>query len=98
MIYCTLGELLIKLNMTQKDLSLATGINQNAISKYCNNTWLKFDKDHLKILCNYFDCDVNLLLRFFPVEEGVDENLMKNAIRYRLLNEEYSQLFNNDSE
>lgn len=91
MIYCTLGELLIKLNMTQKELSLATGIGQNSISKYCTNTWLKFDKEHLKKLCEYFECEVGILLQFYPMEEGIDEDSMRKAIRYKLLQEEYSQ-------
>ena len=90
MIYCTLGELLIKFNMTQKELSLATGIGQNSISKYCNNTWLKFDKEHLKKLCEYFECETSTLLQFYPMEKGVDETLMRKAIRYRLLQDEYS--------
>ena len=92
MIYCTLGELLIKLKMTQKQLSLETGIGQNAISKYCNNTWLKFDKEHLKILCAYFKCDTTALIKFFPIKDGLDEETAKRAIRYQLLRQEYNQV------
>lgn len=92
MIYCTLGELLIKFNLTQKELSLATGIGQNSISRYCNNTWSKFDKEHLKKLCEYFECETGILLQFYPMEEGTDETIMRKAIRYRLLQDEYSEL------
>ncbi|WP_133014903.1 helix-turn-helix domain-containing protein [Clostridium cuniculi] len=97
MIYCTLGELLIKFNLTQKELAEATGIGANSIGRYCNNTWSRFDKDHLKKLCEYFDCEAGVLLQFYPVEEGVDESLMRNAIRYKLLQEEYSQFLPEES-
>lgn len=91
MIYCILGELLDIFNMTRKEFASQTGIGVNSINRYCNNTWLKFDKDHIKIICEYFNCPVGTLLQFFPLEEGVDENMFRNAIRYRLLQEEYSE-------
>lgn len=59
MIDTNLHILLAKYRMSQKDLSTATGINKNAINRYYNNTFEKIDKEHLNILCSYFNCNPN---------------------------------------
>lgn len=48
--------------MTQKELSEATGIGKNSISRYCNDTFEKIDKEHIAILCKFFNCKVSDLL------------------------------------
>lgn len=98
MIYCVLGELLEISHLSRKEFATRTGIGLNSINRYCNNTWLKFDKDHMKIICEYFGCEIGTLLRYFSIEEGVDENLMKNAIRYKLLQDEYSKFLDSLSD
>ena len=91
MIYCTLGEILEALGMTRKDFALKTGIGINTINRYCNNTWLKFDKDHMKIICEYLNCPLETLIRYFPMNEGTDEESFRKAIKYRLLQEQFSR-------
>ena len=94
MIYCTLGEILEALGMTRKDFALKTGIGINTINRYCNNTWLKFDKDHMKIICEYLNCSLETLIRYFPLKEGVDEETYRKAIKYTLLQEQFTQFLN----
>lgn len=55
--------------MTQKDLIEATGINKNTISKYFNNTSEKITKEHLNILCKYFNCKIEDIIEYIPDEE-----------------------------
>ncbi len=79
MIDCKLHMLLAEKRMTQKELSEATGIGQNSISRYCNNTWVKFDKEHLDKLCIYFQCKVEDIITYKEdtvyINEALDEAL-----------------------
>ena len=79
MIDCKLHMLLAEKRMTQKELAEATGIGQNSISRYTNNTWVKFDKDHLDKLCKYFKCTIEDIITFKEdldfVNETIDEAL-----------------------
>lgn len=81
MIDCKLHMLLAEKRMTQKELSEATGIGQNSISRYCNNTWVKFDKEHLEKLCIYFSCNVEDIITYKEDTAFVNETLDK-ALEY----------------
>lgn len=50
--------------MTQKELSEATGIGKNSISRYCNDTFEKVDKQHLNILCEFFNCPLSEIIEY----------------------------------
>ena len=69
--------LLAEKRMTQKELSEATNIGQNSISRYCNNTWVKFDKDHLEKLCVYFGCNIEDIITYKEDVDFVNETLDK---------------------
>lgn len=58
MIKCKLRVLMAIKEVNQKGLSEATGIRPNTISGYVNNTYTTIHKDHLEILCNFFECSV----------------------------------------
>ena len=58
MIKCKLRILMAIKEVNQKELSEATGIRPNTISGYVNNTYTTINKDHLEILCNFFECSV----------------------------------------
>ena len=77
MIDCKLHMLLAEKRMTQKELSEATNIGQNSISRYCNNTWVKFDKDHLEKLCVYFGCNIEDIITYKEDVDFVNETLDK---------------------
>ena len=80
MVVCELKKFLDERNMTAKELYLATSIGQNTLSRYCNNTWLKFDKEHLDILCKYFKCDSSEMLAHYK-----DRNARLKAEKMREL-------------
>ncbi|EPB8249048.1 helix-turn-helix domain-containing protein [Clostridium perfringens] len=69
MIEFNLHILLAKKRMTQKDLVEATGINKNTINKYFNNTCEKITKEHLNLLCKFFDCKLDDLIEYIPDDE-----------------------------
>lgn len=56
-------------NITQKELSEATGINRNTIGRYTNNTFESINKDHLDLLCSFFKCSLDEL---FIVDNALD--------------------------
>jgi len=49
-------------NIGQRELSRQTGIRQGTISDYVNNTFKMINKEHLEILCEFFDCELNDLV------------------------------------
>ena len=53
-----------EINITQKELSTQTGIRQATISDYANNKNIMFVKNHLDILCNYFNCEIQDLIEY----------------------------------
>lgn len=73
-----LDNLLKQFNLTQKDLSDCTGINKNTISKYCNNSFEKIDKNHIDLLCKFFKCTPN---EIFNIDNSVE---VKNPELYYL--------------
>lgn len=59
-----LNILMVTHNINKSQLSVATGIGINTISRYCNNTYEKLDKAHLDTLCRYFRCDLNDIISY----------------------------------
>lgn len=58
-------ELLMKnRNLSQRELSKLTGIRQPSISAYCNDTYTMIPKEHISILCEFFNCQVGDLIEF----------------------------------
>ncbi|HII4500024.1 TPA: helix-turn-helix domain-containing protein [Clostridium perfringens] len=50
--------------INQKELSELTGIGKNSINRYYNNTCDKITKEHLDILCKYFNCEIQDIITF----------------------------------
>lgn len=63
MIYLKLKEIMEYHNISQRELSRQTGIRQGTISDYVNNTFKLINKEHLEILCDFFDCDISDLVK-----------------------------------
>lgn len=64
-------EFLLHLRMAekrinQKELSKATGIGKNSINRYYNNTTTQITKEHLNLLCQYFQCPIEDIIRYVP--------------------------------
>lgn len=59
-----LHMLMAEKRITQKELSDATGIRQPTISAYCNETYKHIVKEHIELLCNYFECDLSDLIKY----------------------------------
>lgn len=64
MIKMNLRVLLAKKEITAKELSEITGIGKNTLSAYVNNTNKHIVKDHLNILCKFFNCELNDLIEY----------------------------------
>lgn len=62
---------MVEKKLSQRELSQLTKIRQATISAYCNNTFKMISREHLDILCNFFNCKVENLVEF--VEEKVEE-------------------------
>lgn len=95
-IYCTLNEILSLTGMSRKELSNKTDIGANTINRYCNNTWQKFDRRHIEILCELFNIPVGYLLMFIPIEETTDEKAMIGAIKFKLIQKLFWKYVEND--
>lgn len=74
MAHMKLDTLLKKYKINQTQITEDTGINKNTISKYCNNTFEKIDKNHIDLLCKYFQCTPNDLIQ---INDNVDINPAK---------------------
>jgi len=64
MVRMKLHILLAERRLTQQELSYATGIRQSTISNYCNDSYKHLVKEHLNILCNFFNCSVSELIEY----------------------------------
>lgn len=62
MIILKLNDLMSNKNIGQRELSRQTGIRQATLSCYCNDTYKQISRDHIDILCNFFDCSVEDLI------------------------------------
>lgn len=60
--------------ITQKELSEKTGIGKNTISRYYNDTFEKIDKEHLDILCKFFNCKVEDLIEYVDEKKVAESN------------------------
>lgn len=54
--------------LTQKRLSELTGIRLPTISAYCTDTFKMIPKEHIDILCKFFNCNVEDLIEY--IEDG----------------------------
>lgn len=52
--------------INQTELSKATGIGKNSINRYYNNTTTQITKEHLNLLCQYFQCPIQDIIRYVP--------------------------------
>lgn len=57
----------------QKELAEFTGIRQATISAYCTDTFVMIPREHIDILCTYFNCSVGDLIEFVPDEKKAGE-------------------------
>lgn len=73
MIIIKLNKLMNNKGLSQRELSRITGIRQASISAYCNNTFKMIPKDHLAILCKFFECKIEDLLEFIDEKEAEDK-------------------------
>jgi putative transcriptional regulator len=64
MVRMKLHLLLAQNKMTQQELSYSTGIRQSTISNYINENYKHIVKEHIEILCDYFDCSVSDLIEY----------------------------------
>lgn len=64
MVKMRLHVLLAENRMTQKELSQATGIRQATISAYASDNCKHIVKEHIDVLCNYFNCDITDLIQY----------------------------------
>lgn len=71
MVKIHLSTLMGKSRMTQKDVSVATGINIMTINKYYHETIVRIDISHISALCKLFNCKIQDLIEYIP--EGDSE-------------------------
>lgn len=62
MIYFNLKEIMKEHDIGHRELSRETGIRQGTIGDYVNNTFKMINRNHLDILCNFFNCDISDLI------------------------------------
>jgi putative transcriptional regulator len=80
-----LDNLLKQYGLTQKDLANYTGINKNTVSKYCNNTFESVNKEHIDLLCKFFDCLPNDL---FEIDSSVEVKV-PSIVLYNEITDEF---------
>ncbi|EOU2017383.1 TPA: helix-turn-helix domain-containing protein [Clostridium perfringens] len=69
MIRTSLNVELAKARMTQKQLSLLTGIRESTISAYCKDNYKHMVKEHLDKICKALNCSLDDILEYIPDEE-----------------------------
>lgn len=69
MIKIKLSEILGEYRITQKQLSILTGIRPNSISEICNEFCEKIDVNYLDRICKALKCQVSDLLEYVPDEQ-----------------------------
>ncbi|MBV4418286.1 helix-turn-helix transcriptional regulator [Clostridium tyrobutyricum] len=52
--------------LTQKQLSELTGIRLPTISAYCTDKFKTIPREHLNILCRFFNCKIEDLIEYIP--------------------------------
>lgn len=58
--------------LSQRELSQLTRIRQPTISAYCNDTFIMIPKEHLDILCKFFNCKVEDLVEYVENKKTED--------------------------
>ncbi len=69
MVKIHLSTLMGKARMSQKEVSLATGINIMTINKYYHETIVRIDVSHITKLCKLFNCKIQDLIEYIPDSE-----------------------------
>lgn len=64
MVKMKLHILLDKHRISQRELSIETGIRYATINSYVNNSNRHIVKDHLNVLCLFFNCDISDLIEY----------------------------------
>ncbi|MDJ0727265.1 MAG: helix-turn-helix transcriptional regulator [Prochloraceae cyanobacterium] len=70
-IYCRLAVLMAEKNpqLSQRQLALETGLGVTTINRLFRNDFTRVDTNTIEILCSYFDCDINHLFTFKPLDQ-----------------------------
>ena len=76
MIKMKLHLLLADKGLSQKDIADVLDIPKNTVSKYVNNTFNMINKQHLDVLCRYFNCKVDDLVEY-KQETNISPNQLK---------------------
>ena len=63
MVKLNLRVLMAKKEVNQKQLYTDTGINKDTINRYYNNTFKSISPKHIEILCRYFKCEIQDLIK-----------------------------------
>jgi putative transcriptional regulator len=53
-----------EINISQKELAIATGIRPNTLGAYMNDTYKHITKEHLDILCKFFKCTIEDIIEY----------------------------------
>ncbi|MGL4734244.1 MAG: helix-turn-helix domain-containing protein [Enterovibrio sp.] len=69
MIRCHLARLMGERKMRISDVMRETSLSRTTITLLYKETALKVDLEALNKLCELFDCELNQLLEYIPVEE-----------------------------
>lgn len=64
MVKMKLHILLAEKRMNQKELAEATGISKNTIGAYCNDSFKHIVREHIDILCMFFNCKLDDLIEY----------------------------------
>lgn len=64
MVRMKLHLLLAERKMTQQELSYATKIRQSTLSNYVNENYKHIVKEHIDILCSFFNCEITDLIEY----------------------------------
>lgn len=66
MLRMKLHLLMAKYKITQKDVAIKTGIHAPTINKYYHDTYQNINKNHISLLCNLFNCNIQDLIEYIP--------------------------------
>lgn len=64
MIIFKLKGLLIKHNITQREMSRLTGIRPNTINAYCRNIIKRIEKHDLNKICKALNCQISDIIEY----------------------------------
>jgi putative transcriptional regulator len=64
-----LKELMDNEKVGQRELSRLTGIRQATLSAYINDDFKQIGKDHLDILCKFFNTNIEFIIEYTKEED-----------------------------